>query len=49
VGIEAIKKAQYKARDRQIDEEDSDTINELSFTLSHITILLLLLYLTPIS
>ena len=38
VGIEAIKKAQYEARDRQIDEEDSDTIGELSSTLSHITI-----------
>jgi hypothetical protein len=38
VGIEAIKKAQYEAGDRQIDEEDSDTIDELSSTLSHITI-----------
>jgi hypothetical protein len=38
VRIKAIKKAQYKAGDRQIDKEDSDTINELSSTLSHITI-----------
>jgi hypothetical protein len=38
VRIEAIKKAQYKAEDRQIDKEDSDIINKLSSTLSHITI-----------
>jgi hypothetical protein len=38
VGIKAIKKAQYKAKDRQINKEDSDTIDELSSTLSHITI-----------
>ena len=37
VGIEAIKKAQIEAGDRQI-EEDSDSIIQLSSTLSHITI-----------
>ena len=38
VGIKAIKKAQIEARDRQIEEEDSDSIIQLSSTLSHITI-----------
>ena len=38
VGIEAIKKAQMEAGDRQIEEKDSDITIELSSTLSHITI-----------
>jgi len=38
VGIEAIKKVQIKAGDRQIEEKDSDTTIQLSSTLSHITI-----------
>jgi len=38
VGIEAIKKAQIKAGDRQIEDEDSDGTIQLSSTLSHITI-----------
>jgi hypothetical protein len=38
VGIEAIKRAQIKARDREIDEGDSDSTIELSSTLSYITI-----------
>jgi hypothetical protein len=37
-GIEAIKKAQIEAGDRQIEEEDSDETVQLSSTLSHITI-----------
>jgi 4-hydroxybenzoate polyprenyltransferase len=38
VGIEAIKRAQIKAGDREIDEGDEDSTIELSSTLSHITI-----------
>jgi hypothetical protein len=38
VGIEAIKKAQIKAGDREIEEGDSDGTEKLSSTLSHITI-----------
>jgi len=38
VGIEAIKKAQIEAGDRQIEDEDSDGTIQLSSTLSHITI-----------
>ena len=38
VGIEAIKKAQIEAGDREIDIEDSDETDKLSSTLSHITI-----------
>ena len=37
-GIEAIKKAQIEAGDRQIEEEDSDGTVQLSSILSHITI-----------
>ena len=38
VRIEAIKKAQIEAGDRQIEEEDSDAIIQLSSILSYITI-----------
>jgi hypothetical protein len=38
VRIGAIKRAQIEARDREINKEDSDKTNKLSFTLSHITI-----------
>ena len=38
VGIEAIKKVQIEAGDRQIEEEDSDSIIQLSSILSYITI-----------
>jgi hypothetical protein len=38
VGIEAIKRAQIEAGDREIDVEDSDGTDKLSSTLSHITI-----------
>lgn len=38
VGIEAIRRAQIEAGDRQIEDEDSDSTIELSSTLSHITI-----------
>ena len=38
VEIEAIKKAQIEAGDREIDIEDSDETDKLSSTLSHITI-----------
>jgi hypothetical protein len=38
VGIEAIKKAQIEAGDRQIEDKDSDRTIQLSSTLSHITI-----------
>ena len=37
-GIEAIKRAQIEAGDRQIEEEDSNGTIQLSSTLSHITI-----------
>lgn len=37
-GIEAIKKAQIEAGDRQIEGDDSDGTIQLSSTLSHITI-----------
>ena len=38
VGIGAIRKAQIKAGDLEINEEDSDRTDKLSSTLSHITI-----------
>jgi 4-hydroxybenzoate polyprenyltransferase len=38
VGIEAIKKAQMEAGDREIEEEDSGIASQLASTLSHITI-----------
>ena len=38
VGIEAIKKAQIEAGDREIDIRDSDSTDKLSSVLSHITI-----------
>ena len=38
VRIRAIRKAQIKARDREINKEDSNKTNKLSFTLSYITI-----------
>ena len=38
VGIEAIKKAQIEAGDREIDIEDFDGTDKLSSILSHITI-----------
>ena len=38
VGIEAIYRAQNEVGDRNIEERDSDDINELSSTLSHITV-----------
>jgi 4-hydroxybenzoate polyprenyltransferase len=38
VGIEAIKRAQIEAGDREINEEDSDKTDKLSFILSYITI-----------
>jgi hypothetical protein len=38
VRIRAIKRAQIKAGDREINKEDSDKTNKLSFTLSYITI-----------
>jgi hypothetical protein len=38
VGIGTIKKAQIEVEDREINEEDSNGTNKLSFTLSHITI-----------
>ena len=38
VGIEAIRQAQIKAGDRDIKAEDSNSTQELSSTLSHITI-----------
>jgi hypothetical protein len=38
VGIRAIKRAQIKAGDREINEEDSDGTDKPSFTLSYITI-----------
>ena len=37
-GIEAIKRAQIEAGDREIDKGDEDSTIELSSTLSHITI-----------
>jgi hypothetical protein len=37
-GIEAIKKAQIEAGDREIKEEDSDRASQLASTLSYITI-----------
>ncbi len=37
-GIEAIKRAQIEAGDREIDDEDEDSTIQLSSTLSHITI-----------
>jgi 4-hydroxybenzoate polyprenyltransferase len=38
IDIKAIKKAQIKAGDRQVEDEDSDRTIDLSSTLSHITI-----------
>jgi hypothetical protein len=38
VRIKAIKRAQIKARDREINKKDSDKTDKLSFTLSYITI-----------
>jgi hypothetical protein len=38
VGIKAIKRAQIKAGDCEINKEDSDGTNKLSFILSYITI-----------
>jgi hypothetical protein len=38
VGIRAIKRAQIEAGDREINKEDSDRTDKLSFTLSYITI-----------
>jgi hypothetical protein len=38
VRIKAIKKAQIKAEDREINKEDSDRTDKLSSTLSYITI-----------
>jgi hypothetical protein len=38
VRIKAIKRAQIKAGDREINKEDSNKTNKLSSTLSHITI-----------
>jgi 4-hydroxybenzoate polyprenyltransferase len=38
IRIKAIKRAQIKAGDREINKKDSDETNKLSFTLSHITI-----------
>jgi hypothetical protein len=38
VRIEAIRRAQIKAGDREINKEDSDVTDKLSSTLSHITI-----------
>jgi 4-hydroxybenzoate polyprenyltransferase len=37
-GIGAIRRAQIKAGDREINKEDSDKTDKLSFTLSYITI-----------
>ena len=38
IGITAIKRAQIKAGDREIDKEGSDRTNKLSSILSYITI-----------
>jgi hypothetical protein len=38
IGIKIIRQAQIKARDRDIKVEDANSTQELSSTLSHITI-----------